>query len=68
MPPSLSQMNLQDWLSDPLGNDQFATLVDNVTEINVNNAGGERPQVRARRTVCVQTDHLYILVLTERNP
>lgn len=46
------QLNLQDWLNDPLGNDQFATLIDNATEIYTNNVGGERPQIKARRMVC----------------
>jgi translation initiation factor 3 subunit B len=69
-----TEMNLQDWLSDPLGNDQFATLVDNVTEINVNNAGGERPQVRARRTawtdkwICWSTRGTYFATVHQPEP
>lgn len=47
----LQQLNLQDWLLDPVGNDQFATLTDGVTEILTNSVGGERPVLRARRTV-----------------
>lgn len=44
-------MNLQDWLMEKQGSDDYATLIDGFVEISTNSVGGERPVLKARRQV-----------------
>ena len=52
---NIMQMNLQDWLMEKQGSDDYATLIDGFVEISTNSVGGERPSLKARRQVRLPT-------------